>query len=227
MTAKISKKTAFQVEVERVAGLLSKEIYSGHRLSHERLVETELAKQYSVSRMIIRQTLARLESIGLVSIEPYKGATVASITISRIKSEYEIVGMMEGYATKLATEHITKDEITKLEKNIEEQRNILDDPLKWRSLNQEFHKVINRRCNNQKLIELIRQHIQFTNYWFLAFSMDQIFQNIEAHERILHALKKKDAESARSNMEEHIITVCDDLIEHIQQNIPIGAFQLS
>ncbi len=226
MAKKNSKKTTFQAEVEKVAKLLSKEIYSGHRLPHEHLIENKLAENFSVSRMIIRQTLAKLEAIGLVTIEPYKGATVAPITIGRIRSEYEIVGMIEGYATKLATEHITKAEIVKLERNLEEQKRITaDESKKWLLLNREFHQIINRKCGNQKLLDLLKQHIQFTNYWFLAFSIDLIFQNVEAHERILQALKQKEAESARVIMEEHIILVCSSLIDHIQKNLPIGAFR--
>lgn len=228
MATKNSRQTNFQAEVEKITKLISKEIYSGHRLPHEHLVENKLAESYSVSRMIIRQVLVRLESIGLVAIEPYKGATVAPITIKRIRSEYEIVGMMEGYATKLATEHITKSDITKLEKSLADQKKLTEnDTQKWLQLNRNFHQVINRRCGNEKLTALLRQHVQFTNYWFLASSNDIIFQNVEYHERILAALKKKDAEAARKNMEEHIISVCDRLIEHIQKNIPIGAFRLS
>ncbi|MBW2008177.1 MAG: GntR family transcriptional regulator, partial [Deltaproteobacteria bacterium] len=47
------KKTAFQAEVEKVLRALRKEIYSGLRLPRERLVESDLALSFSVSRMVI------------------------------------------------------------------------------------------------------------------------------------------------------------------------------
>jgi len=145
----------FQAEVEKMTNLLSKEIYSGNRLPHEHLIEAKLAEKYDVSRMVIRQVLARLESFGLVVIEPYKGATVAPITIERIRSEYEIVGMMEGYATKLATANMNDRDIEKLEKIQAEHRLVTDDDtVKWQARNKNFHRSINLKCGNRKLMEL-------------------------------------------------------------------------
>ncbi|MBU2648664.1 GntR family transcriptional regulator [bacterium] len=225
MSQKGSKITIFQAEVERTTSLLCKEIYAGNKLPHEHLIEAKLAEAYKVSRMVIRQTLARLESFGMVQIEPYKGATVAPITIERIRSEYEIVGMMEGYATKLATKNMTAVDIQKLEEIQAEHRLVTDDDVhKWHERNKQFHGAINRRCGNKKLMKLIAQHIKFTNYWFLSFR--GFYQNLDTHEEILQAIKGGDGESARKLMENHIVSACDIVIENIQTNIPIGAFRV-
>ncbi|MCP4749757.1 MAG: GntR family transcriptional regulator [Proteobacteria bacterium] len=223
MVSKSRKMTTFQAEVEKVAKILSKEIYAGHRLPHQHLIENKLAETYSVSRMIIRQVLSRLESIGLVEIEPYKGATVAAITIDRIRETYQIVAMLEGFAAKLAAAHITSEDIRSLEEILIRQKRLEEGKTEaWQLLNKEFHKIVNRRCGNDRLIQLIGQHVQFTNYWFLVLAVPGFDRNIEDHEKILGALKDGDGGNAREHMERHITTVCDYLIEHIGTNVPAG-----
>ncbi len=226
MISKDGKKTTLQVEVDKVTKLIGDEIYTGHRFPHERLVEKNLMDNYSASRVAIRQALHRLESIGLVNIEPHKGAIVAPITTSRIREEYQIVAGLEGYSTKLAIENISKADIRKLVANLEEQLQVSEsNNQKWQALNKKFHKTINRNCGNPKLIRLIGQHIQFTNYWFLAIAVPGFHQQIEYHQKILSAITEKDGELARKYMEEHIMAICDSMIDHIQQNIPLGAFK--
>lgn len=221
-----SKTTTFQAEVDRITKIVSKEIYSGDRLPNEHLIENNLGEMYSVSRMIIRQVLVKLETAGLATIEPYKGATVSPVTIGRIKEEYEIVGMLEGFSAQLAIQHISNKDIEKMERIIEQQKKIKENESeKWEKLNREFHSIINRNSRNNKLKKLIIQNISFTNYWFLSFPFNEIYQNVKAHERILQAIKKKDIGKVRKEMEDHIINACDTLIEHIQKSIPLGAFR--
>lgn len=203
--------------------ILSKEIYSGIRLPHEHLTEVKLAEKYKISRMVIRQVLPRLESYGLVSIEPYRGAEVVPITIDRIRSEYEIVAMLEGFSTKLATMNMTTKDIARLEKiQAKHEQMTDDDENKWQPRNKEFHRFINKKCGNPKLMDLIAQHIKFTNYWFL--SLRGFYKNLEKHDDILRAIKNRDGEAARRHMENHIVDGCHLVIENIRTNIPIGSF---
>ncbi len=217
------KKTSFQQEVERVSQILSKEIYSGRRLPLERLVESDLAEKYKIGRMVVRQVLARLELIGLVAIKPYKGASIAAITIKHIREKYEIVAMMAGYSAKLAVGRMSKKDVKRLEGNLEEQRKtVAGDNKEWERLNTKFHKLINRNNGNEVLRGLLKEHYQFTNYWFMAYVLQEFGQSLEDHEEIVKAFQKGDAEAARQSMENHFILACEDLIRHLQNNAPIG-----
>lgn len=62
--------------------------------------------------MVVRQVLNQLAADGLVVIEPYKGASVAVVTIDQIYETFSAVAMLEGYSAKLAAENITDDGIT-------------------------------------------------------------------------------------------------------------------
>ena len=114
MNKDTNKIPTFPAEVARVSKLLRKEIYAGRRQPNEHLKEIGLAETYSVSRMIVRQVLHQLATEGLVDIEPYKGATVAVVTIDQIYETFSVVAMLEGYTAKLAIENITDDDIKRL-----------------------------------------------------------------------------------------------------------------
>ncbi len=223
MIANLLKKTVFQQEAEKVVQLLSKEIYSGVKLPQERLVENELVEKYHVGRMVIRQVLQQLESYGLVKIEPYKGATIAAVTISQIRDNYQIVAMLEGFSIKLVAGKFTKSDFNRMEEALEKQNQIKEgDNKKWQLLNKEFHRIIGRKGINKKLKKMIRHHIQFTNYWFVAHAIPYYHQRYIEHQQIYQALKTGNAETAQRAMHNHVFAVCDDLIEHMQNNMPIG-----
>jgi DNA-binding GntR family transcriptional regulator len=114
MNKDTNKIPTFPLEVARVSKLLRKEIYAGHRQPNEHLTENSLAEAYSVSRMVIRQVLHQLAAEGLVVLEPYKGASVAIVTIDQIYETFRVVAMLEGYSAKLAVKNITEDDIKKL-----------------------------------------------------------------------------------------------------------------
>ena len=224
MLEKKSKKTLFQKEVDKVIHALRQQIYSGVRLPRERLVEVSLCETFSVSRMVIRQVLNALKNEGLVEIKPYKGASVAAISIDRIFENYQVLAMLEGFAAKLATDFLTPKDLEKLNELLDRQRNIDGDDIKeWQTLNWDFHKTINLRCGNERLIEMIRQHIQFTTYWFLLLSAPgRITRNIKEHENVLSAFKRKEGEKASKVIERHILSSGEYLTSHLQKSLPAG-----
>jgi DNA-binding GntR family transcriptional regulator len=227
MTGKVAKKTMFQAEVEKSLRALRNEIYSGLRLPRERLVENALSETFSVSRMVIRQVLSQLESEGLVEIEPYKGATVAAFSLGRLRESYQILSMLEGFAAMQTAERISPKELDKLRQLVREQRPLeAANVRQWQMLNQRFHRTINLRCGNEKLIGMIRQHVQFTTYWFLLLSVPgRIPKNIEEHEAVIEAISRGDALETRRLMEHHIMGAGEDLMAHLQETMPIGFLQ--
>ena len=222
--ATATKKTTFQAEVDKVTRKLRVDIYSGIRLPRERLVEQDLAKLFNVSRMVIRQALSQLDADSLVTIEPYKGAAVAEISLKRIQESYQIISLLEGYAAYLAAEHLTPKDIKTLKALIKEQQAVnVSDVQVWQNLNKKFHRVINLKCGNSRLIELIRQNVQFTSYWFIVLSAPgRIPENIKEHIKIAEALEGKDGVGARKVIERHIITASGYLLEHLRNNLPMG-----
>jgi DNA-binding GntR family transcriptional regulator len=132
--------------------------------------------------------------------------------------------MLEGFAAKLSTDLLKPKEMKKLTDILGKQGSLDGKDIKaWEILNRDFHRMINLRCGNDRLIQLIRQHIQFTTYWFLVLSAPgRIAQNIKEHKDVLKAFEKKDGEMARKYMERHILSSGEYLTEHLQRLLPAG-----
>ena len=177
-----------------------------------------------MSRMVIRQALRQLDGEGLVEIEPYKGASVAAISIERIYESYQVLSMLEGFAAKLATERFSRKDLEKLRRRIEKQGQLeVENVREWQTLNQDFHRTINLKCGNDRLVGLLRQHVQFTTYWFLVLSVPgRIPKNIHEHAAVVDAFARKDAHEARRLMEQHIMGAGEDLTRHLQKTMPVG-----
>ncbi len=214
-------------EADSVAEKLRQEIFSGARLPRERLIESNLAKTYSVHRMVIRQVLSLLEKEDLVVIEPFRGATVSDISLSKIAENYQVMAMLEGFATKMATKNITQTDIDSLKAIVKKQKIIgVKDVKEWQALNNQFHRTINLKCNNEKLIKLLRQNTRFTSYWFLVLStFGRISEGDEEHTRIVDALSKRDADLAAKLVEKHILDAGEYLIRSIHENLPLAVFK--
>ena len=226
MATENNKTPTFPAEVVRVSKLLRKEIYAGRRQPNEHLKEISLAEAYSVSRMVIRQVLSQLATEGLVDIEPYKGATVAVVTIDQIYETFSVVAMLEGYAAKLAIENITDDDIKRLSYLLEEQKKIPEgETQSWYALNSEFHRIINHKSGNGQIIQLLRQTTQFTNYWFLSIPRMNFKLAIKAHEKIVTALTERNGNKARKYMEDHIMVRVNHLVNDIKKRLPVGMFR--
>ncbi|MGD9942347.1 MAG: GntR family transcriptional regulator [Burkholderiaceae bacterium] len=68
------------------------------------LKELELAAEFGVPRLRVREALARLEQRGLVERIPNKGAIVTRITLDELVSIYEAREVLEGLCVRLAAE---------------------------------------------------------------------------------------------------------------------------
>jgi DNA-binding GntR family transcriptional regulator len=226
MKKETNKMSTFQAEVARISKMLRKEIYSGHRLPYEHLTENKLAEDFSTNRMIVRQVLNELAAGGLVSIEPYKGASVAAVSIDQIYDTFNVMSMLEGFSAKQAVKNINNQDLNKLRINLEQQKKIeQEDTKKWQALNYEFHRIINLKSGNPQIIHLIRQNSQFTNYWFLSMPRVDFKPAIKAHEKILQALMDRKGDKARKYMEEHITFRVKRLVDSIKGRIPVGMFR--
>ena len=87
-----------------VRAALRESIISGELAPGDRLVETELAERFDVSRGPIRDALTELERSGLVEMRPRKGSFVRSLSAEDIREIYSLRTALEALALRLAAE---------------------------------------------------------------------------------------------------------------------------
>lgn len=166
----------------------------------------ELAKDFGVSPMPIREVLILLETEKLVHIIPNNGIYVTDVSFQELKDVFEIRLFLIGLSGRLAAQRVTTEELNKMKgllKKIkqEKDRNILI------QLDAEFHDLINYSTKNQTLAETLKRlRNQIGRLWFFARENDTYSLQIpKDFEELIKALENKEQNKCEQIMKDHSI----------------------
>jgi len=204
---------------------LRNEILSGYLMPEARLIEAELAVRLGTSRTVIREVIKKLSFEGLVNEVPYKGASVARLSLREIEETYRIHQDLEGLASFLATPNLSEGHIDELQRLNEAMEKITEDIVQWQRCNRQFHRVLLENCGNRRLVRLIEMHRdQFARYWFLALSIPGVREtSVAQHNEIISAVRDRDTARVRYLMEKHINEGAKRVIDVIKRTYPSSA----
>jgi DNA-binding GntR family transcriptional regulator len=184
----------------------------------EKLIETELAKKYDVSRTPIREALLLLEQDGYVSIHKNKGAVVRKFSAVKVKEIFETIAIIEGRATeKLDSDNISAvdlEYLNRLQKKMEMAAKIkkFQD---YMDLNLQFHQFIVARLGNESLRQIdydLRKRVYRIVYRGLSVPL-YINNYLDDHRRIIAAIEQRDFLQAGMHMEAHVMSVANNLYQ--------------
>src|SRR5689334_17858448 len=95
---------------ERIAERLRDDIRAGRLAPGQRLVEAELTRRLGVSRGPVREAFARLQSEGLVAIEPNRGASVRRMERKELEDLFWLRARLGADAASLAAKRVGEGE---------------------------------------------------------------------------------------------------------------------
>ena len=182
-------------------------IDAGEYAPGARLLETDLAKAFGVSRTPVREALRRLESQGVVAHEPRKGAVVASLDYNQLGELYAVREVMEGLAARMAARHASDVEIQLLRDMIAKDRNETD-PFKLAQANKRFHRQLHLASHNRYLsqtLDPIRRSLALLSGTTFA-DPSRPDQSNDQHEEIVEAIAARDADAADEAARSHIMS---------------------
>lgn len=171
----------------------------------DRLVESELAEQFGVSRTPIREALQRLETQSLLTRDG-RSLIVASLDHNQLAELYVVRTELEGLAARLAARHAAPEEIRVLREMVEEDRSFLSDPEALSLANRRFHKQIHLASHNRYLVQqldLVHRTMALLATTSLAVK-GRGETALDEHEAIVAALEKRDGEAAHLALKNHI-----------------------
>jgi DNA-binding GntR family transcriptional regulator len=93
-----------QDKKSKILSTLRDRIVDGHYPQGLKLVESELASEFRVSRPMLREVLAELENQGLVERKPNRGAMVRRVDTESLMEIMEIREVLEGLCARLAAQ---------------------------------------------------------------------------------------------------------------------------
>jgi DNA-binding GntR family transcriptional regulator len=100
-----NKQKSSLVKRENILHTLRKRVVEGDYPQGVKLVEQNLAREFGVSRPMLREILSDLESLGLVEKQRNRGTTVRRIDSQSLLEIMDIREVLEGLAARLAAEN--------------------------------------------------------------------------------------------------------------------------
>ena len=138
---------------DQIKDYLLAQILEGDLFPGDRIVETRVARDLGISQGPVREALRDLATLGLVTLQPYRGARVRQRTLDEHVEGLRVRGELEVMAAREATGKLTADQITHLRCLTKEmaERAAASDPHGHALKNTEFHAVIARASENRTL----------------------------------------------------------------------------
>ncbi|MFV0358916.1 GntR family transcriptional regulator [Tropicimonas sp.] len=171
----------------------------------DRLVESELAERFGVSRTPIREALQRLETQSLLARDG-RSLIVASLDHNQLAELYVVRTELEGLAARLAARHAAAEEVQVLRTMIGADRRLLGDPSALAQANRRFHRQIHLASHNRYLVQQLdlvyRSMALMATTSLAAEGRGEIALN--EHETIVAAIGKRDEQAAYDALKAHI-----------------------
>jgi len=166
----------------------------------------ELAKEFGVSPIPIREVLILLENEKLVHIIPNNGIYVTDISFQELKDVFEVRLFLVGLVGKLAAQRVTSEELNKMKELLEKIKKEKNRK-KLIQLDAEFHDLVNYSTKNKTLAETLKRlRNQIGRLWFFAKENDAYSQQIpEDFEELIKALENKEQNKGEQIMKDHAI----------------------
>jgi DNA-binding GntR family transcriptional regulator len=186
-------------------GLLSRRIVPGARLNLD-----QLARELHVSNTPVRQALARLESDGLVTKEPFRGFAASQLLDSRAIAElYEFRLLIEPPSAARAARQRGEADLAELDAlcDVEDIRRLVADPSAQDEVGQrdaEFHGCIARQAGNKLVAENLTAALNRMRPYTLYHRHGAGEQAWEEHRTIAAAIRNADSDAAAAAMRHHL-----------------------
>ncbi|MEM7291575.1 MAG: GntR family transcriptional regulator [Pseudomonadota bacterium] len=171
----------------------------------DRLVESDLAEKFSVSRTPIREALQRLETQSLLTRDG-RSLIVSSLDHNQLAELYVVRAELEGLAANLAARHAAPEEISVLRDMVSQDHQLIDDPNAMAKANRRFHKQIHLASHNRFLVQqldLVHRSMALMATTSLA-AVGRPEDALAEHDAIVTAIENGDGASARDALRAHI-----------------------
>lgn len=204
------------------------ELRSGDRLPNEK----EMADEYGVSRISLREALRYLAARGLIVtrhgdgtfINTYRPEWLAEaiyefslLDVTPLIETLELRKIMEAEAARLCCINATKEEIAEMRRHMEAREEICRLPLAQQDADRryasdlDFHMAIAKGTHNRmfsRFIEIMHRTIEHHKRE-VSYSAANIKKTTNFHRNIMQAIEQRNGEEAAEMMRKHINMIDD------------------
>lgn len=191
--------------VGQVRDVLCEAIISGTLEPGTRLRVVPLSEHFGVSAMPVREALRRLESEGLIDLNPRRGAVVSALDASTVADLYELRLVLESAAVQRAAR--LAGSVDQIDGLVSQMGDYLDEnpQVTFHRLDLELHRAINELSGNTELAataEQVHRRIQAVRVRCAVPGRLRVAHG--QHRAIVAAIKDGDESVAADALTEHI-----------------------
>ncbi|SMO53126.1 transcriptional regulator, GntR family [Paracoccus laeviglucosivorans] len=220
----ILRPTGNRARMKDAYSLILAAIDNGTYRPGDRLVESELAERFGVSRTPVREALQRLETQSMLKRDG-RSLIIATLDHNQLAELYTVRAELEALAARLAANHATPEEIRVLASMVEEDRRILGDPQALSRSNRRFHHQIHLASHNRYLVQQLdlvhRSMALMARTTLAAKGRDAV--SLDEHQEIVDAINARDAKRSEEALRKHISMAYETrLKEEAKRAVDIG-----
>lgn len=194
---------------------LRDEIISGQLKPSSRIIESNLAERYSVSRTPLREAVKRLEQERLVERLPQGGVLVAPITYREATEYNQVRAALESLMAGLAAAKVKRGNLSESDRLlIERLRGTLREMQLQLRLSDyqalldrgfDFHRSLHQLAGNDRCAVLLSGIIDSMQRYRVLISQERQARVVEEHRAVAEAVFAGDSAAAERLMLEHVL----------------------
>jgi len=170
------------------------------------LIEENVAEQFGVSRVPVRESLRMLQRDGWLDLRPRGGVRVKEISVGLANDTFDLRRLLEAYSARRAALAPTDEALWRLRRIIEQERAALsaNDQEKIIELNATFHSEIALMSGNNQLYEFSAEVTRKMMWVNAPFAGTARAPNVQDHEELVRKIAARDPDRAQQIAADHV-----------------------
>ncbi len=198
---------------DRVRWTILERIMDGTYQPGERLKELALAREFHVSQAPVREALRKLEAIGVLKSDPYRGTRVRELSTAELRDAYQLRGILEQAATEFIDD-FPEESALYLDQEYAAMRVSvqLGDLTALACHNRNFHRRIMESCRNSEVLRAWESlDVSMRCRLNVQRRVEHLPESITSHQPIIDAFRAGDFRRAGELLREHSFSFVSDL----------------
>jgi len=196
----IQKPSPFQTKEEYAYQALRQAILRCELVPNEKLIIDRLSTEMGLSQIPVRAAIQRLQTEGLVIINPHSSAIVAPLSPAKIDEVFALLESLERTAFRVLIEKHSLADLTPLELLISQMDTAIsqNDSAAWLTANIAFHRKIAELTSMHLLVDFTSRVLdeweRISHFYFEHITSTRLPQAQEEHRQIVSLLRTGEAE---------------------------------
>ncbi len=201
----------------QVADELRRQIIAGELAEGFQLRQEQLAAEFGISKVPVREALNQLEAEGLVIQQFHRGAVVAGLSLGQVMETFELRAQVEVWLIGLAVSRATADDLEEAARRASHLEGS-GDAAALPDLNWRFHQALYQPAGKAHILEYVHKlHLQVERFVRMQFRLAvQIDQVVREHAEILRLYGRRDP-AIQECLHRHIMGSAERLAERLAE----------